>query len=59
MVRGIAVVPTQMMVSLEQEHPEGHLKFLLELTARLKPMRRKLINSHCFRNAMMQMWVYC
>lgn len=28
-VRGIGVLPTQMMVSLVQAHPEGHLKFLL------------------------------
>lgn len=32
-VRGICEVPTQMMVSLEQEHPEGHLKFLLHSAA--------------------------
>lgn len=30
MVRGICEAPTQMMVSLEQEHPEGHLKFFFD-----------------------------
>lgn len=32
-VGGICEVPTQMMVSLEQVHPEGHLKFLLDSVA--------------------------
>lgn len=32
-VRGIWEAPTQTMVSLEQEHPEGHLKFFLDCAA--------------------------
>lgn len=46
-VLGICEVPTQMMVSLEQEHPEGHLKTLLDSTAGPEAMRsRTLIRSH-------------
>lgn len=52
-VRGMCEVPTQMMVSLVQEHPEGHLKILLDSAA--PEINRSAIpaRSHCCVCAML------
>lgn len=51
-VRGICEVPTQTIVSLEQEHPEGHLKFLLDSAAPQMYKSANPASSHCLVSAM-------
>lgn len=47
MVLGICAVPTQMMVSLVQVHPEGHLKTFLDSAAPQTNTRAKAARSQC------------
>lgn len=52
--RGICVVPTQMIVSLEQEHPEGHLKYLLTSATPQIHRRANPATSHCLVHAILE-----
>lgn len=46
-------MPTQTIVSLEQEHPEGHLKFLLDSAAPQIYRSANPASSHCLVRAML------